>query len=75
VLFNKILFLFTITIFNNTLIIKSMKRLTLTFVLASLFAFAFTSCDDSSDQAYPDLSKIEAQAGGGNDDTDAGKGN
>lgn len=53
-----------------------MKRLTLTFVLVSLFAFAFTSCDDSSDQAYPDLSKVEAQASGGDgDDTDSGKGN
>ena len=53
-----------------------MKRLTLTFVLVSLFAFAFTSCDDSSDQAYPDLSKVEAQATGGDDDTDtSGKGN
>ncbi|MEQ9301154.1 MAG: hypothetical protein RIF33_21440 [Cyclobacteriaceae bacterium] len=51
-----------------------MKRLTLTLVLVSLFAFAFTSCDDSSDQAYPDLSKIEAQATG-DDDTNGGKGN
>lgn len=52
-----------------------MKRITLTFILASLFAFAFTSCDDSSDEAYPDLSKIEAQATDGDDDTTRGKGN
>ncbi len=52
-----------------------MKRLTLTFVLASLFAFAFTSCDDSSDNAYPDLSKVEAQANGDDDDSNKGKGN
>lgn len=51
-----------------------MKRLTLTFVFASLFAFAFTSCDDSSDNAYPDLSKIEAQANGNDDDKTGGKG-
>ncbi len=52
-----------------------MKRLTLTFALTAFFAFAFTSCDDSEDLASPDLSKVEAQASGGNDDTTGGKGN
>lgn len=52
-----------------------MKRLTLTFVLASLFTFAFTSCNEADDLANPDLSKIEAQAtGGSDDDTTGGKG-
>ena len=52
-----------------------MKKLTLTFALTALFAFAFTSCDDSEDLANPDLSKIEVQASGGNDDTTGSKEN
>ena len=45
-----------------------MKRFTMTLALTALFAFAFTSCDDSEDLANPDLSKIEAQANGSGDD-------